>query len=43
MGVSFGPSHGGFEKYAVWRSELAWNIGLGRKAGQIVRARKVAK
>ncbi len=30
-------------KYAARRSELAKKIGLGRKAGQKVRARKVAK
>jgi predicted transcriptional regulator len=30
-------------KYAAKRSELARKIGLGRKAGQKVRARKVAK
>jgi predicted transcriptional regulator len=40
MGVSFGSSHGGSEKYAVWRSELAENVGLRRKAGQKARAKK---
>ncbi len=39
MGVVFGPCHGGSEKYAAGRSELAEKIGLGRKAERKVSAK----